>query len=310
MLGPIRRNRTVLGVDIGATAIKVAAMDFRHGIPSLSGFAIETRPAGAEASSVMIRRAVAASTARGRIAATAVPAEAVITRVIKVPHGLDETALRARVSLDIEDSLRQPPDDVAHDFRMLRDGQAGESQTVLVVATRRDELQARRELLAASGLRCRLVDVDTHAMARAALVDTRLRPSDDTRPTALLDIGTRLRLTVFDRRRILYQQDHGMKADAGTDERLQVIERALAMHHGSQESRLPAVLALAGGGTDRQLAIALAERVDIPAYCVDPRPAITVDEPLGNDPFTARLPRLLTAIGLALHAGDAHAHWR
>jgi type IV pilus assembly protein PilM len=126
----------------------------------------------------------------------------------------------------------------------------------------------------------------------------------------LLDIGTRLRLTVFDRQRILYQQDHGMKTDAATDERLEVIERALAVHHGSQESRLPAALALAGGGTDRQLASALGERVGIPAYCVDPRPAIAVDETLGIDGFTARLPRLLTAIGLALHAGDDHAHWR
>ena len=310
MLGPIGRDRTVLGVDIGATAIKVVAVDFRHSTPCLSGFGIETRPPGTAASSEMIRRAIAASAVHGRIAATAVPAEAVITRVIKVPRGLDETALRARVSLDIEESLRQPRDDVAHDFRTLCDGQAGENQTVLVVATRRDELQARRELLAASGLRCRLVDVDTHAMARAALADARLRPSDDTRPTALLDIGTRLRLTVFDRRRILYQQDHGIKADAGTDERLQVIERALAMHHGSEESRLPAALALAGGGTDRQLATALGERVDIPAYCVDPRPAIAVNERLGSDRFTARLPRLLTAIGLALHAGDPHAHWR
>ncbi|MEX0386846.1 type IV pilus biogenesis protein PilM [Spiribacter onubensis] len=310
MLGPIRRDRTVLGVDIGATAIKVAAVDFRHRTPRLSGFAIETRPAGTEASSTMIRRAAAASAAHGRIAATAVPAEAVITRVIELPRGLDETALRARVSLDIEDSLRQPRDDVAHDFRTLRDDQAGESQTVLVVATRRDELQARRTLLTASGLRCRLVDVDTHAVARAALADARLRPPDDTRPTALLDIGTRLRLTVFDRQRILYQQDHGMKTDAATDERLEVIERALAVHHGSQESRLPAALALAGGGTDRQLASALGERVGIPAYCVDPRPAIAVDETLGIDGFTTRLPRLLTAIGLALHAGDDHAHWR
>ncbi len=310
MFGPIRRDRTILGVDIGTTAIKVAAVNFRDRTPSLSGFAIETRPAGAEASSEMIRRAVAASAPHGRIAATAVPAEAAITRVIELPHGLDENALRARVSLDIEDSLRQPCDEVAYDFRTLDDGESGDKQSVLVVATRRDELQTRRQLLEDSGLRCRLIDVDTHALTRAALADARLRPSDASHPTALLDLGSRLRLTVFERRRILYQQDHGIKADAGTDERLQVIERALAVHHGSQESRLPAVIALAGGGSDRQLAATLSERFDIPAYCVDPRPAVAVDGAPGNDRLTARLPRLLTAIGLALHAGDGNAHWR
>ena len=317
MFGAKGRNPAVLGVDVGTTAIKVAAMDFQGKTPRLCGFAIETpagpdQAAGAETANISaaVRKAVDAAAPNARIAATAIPAEAVITRIIRLPTGLGDAALRARISLDIEDSLKQPRNEIAYDFRVLRGAQGDNEQPILLVATRRDEVETRRHLLSASGLRCRLVDVDAHALARTALADTRLRPTDDNRPTALLDIGQRLRLMVFDRRSILYQQDHAIDADATASERLRVIERALAMHHGSPASRDPAALGLAGGGTDPQLAAALNERLGLPAYCVDPRPGVTVEGEPGESGLAARLPRLLTAIGLALHAGDPNAHWR
>lgn len=317
MLGLRRQPRPLLGIDIATTAIKVVAMDFQAETPRLRGFAIEARPAEKDRGPVAsaditatIRKAARAAAPQARVAATAMPAESVITRIIQLPAGLDDAALRARIRLDIEDSIKQPREEIAYDFRPIPGRPSDDEQSILLVATRRDGLQARRQQIEAGGLRCRLVDVDAHALTRTALADARLNPAADDGATALIDIGARLRLIVFNRRRILYQQDHAIDADATPDQRLRVIERAMAMHHGSPDARLPDAIALAGGGSDSPLASALSERLGLPACCVDPRPGFAIDGTVSESGLTARLPRLLTAMGLALHAGDANAHWR
>ena len=84
-------------------------------------------------------RAVAAAAPRARQAATGIPAEAIITRTMHLPAGLDEAALRARVQLDIEDSVKQPAGDIAYDFRPLDEAPRQDQQALLLVATRREE---------------------------------------------------------------------------------------------------------------------------------------------------------------------------
>mgnify|MGYP002152258440 CR=1 FL=1 len=312
--GGVRRR---LGIDLGRRAIKVVALEWRRGTARLCGFGIEAMPpAGANARTVgrarigALRRAVAAAAPRARQAATGIPAEAIITRTMHLPAGLDEAALRARVQLDIEDSVKQPAGDIAYDFRPLDEAPRQDQQALLLVATRREEVAMRERWLASAGLRCRLVDTDAHALARAALADPRHRPAAAGPAVAVLDIGSRLRLTVLERQRILYHQDHAHDAQAGRAACLESLERALAMYHDSPRASPPAALGLAGGGSDAALAEALGERLSMPVACLDPRPALGIEPATGPDGLAARLPCLLTAIGLALHAGDPHAHWR
>ena len=314
-----RHNHPMVGLDLGATAVKAVGLRRRIDKVVISGFAIEPIAAAADpadpdvpdrALTAAIQRAARAAAPGARVAATALPDEEAITRMIDVPAGLDDKALRTRVSLDIEASLKQPRHELACDFRRLAADPDTGKQPVRVVAARAGALARRRTWLAAAGLQCRLVDLDSHAIARAALADRRLHTGPDDPPIALLDMGTRLHLTVFDRQRIHYRQDHALGTGPDNSDCVRIIEQALAMHHGGSDARAPGVLALTGGGANPPLTAALGRRLAGRCQPIDPLHALDIDETVDMDGLTASMPRLLTATGLALHAGDPNAHWR
>lgn len=316
---PRRHCRPIVALDVGTTAIKAVGLKRCADRVTISGFAIEpvagtAAPADAgmpgAALTAGIRHAVNAAAPGVRVAATALPDGETITRMIEVPANLDDKALHTRVSLDIETSLKQPRHELACDFRRLAVDPDSGKQPIRVVATRADALKRQQMQLKAAGLECRLVDLDSHAIARAALADPRLHTGPDDPPIALLDIGTRLHLTVFDRQRIHYRQDHALGARVDNDDRLRSIEQALAMHHGSSDARVPGVVGLTGGAVTSSLADALGRRLASRCQRIDPVHALDIDEAVDTDALANSMPRLLTAIGLALHAGDPNAHWR
>ncbi|TVO61751.1 type IV pilus biogenesis protein PilM [Spiribacter vilamensis] len=318
--GSVRNRRhPIVGLDIGTTAIKAVGLKRCAERVIISGFGIEPVAATAtsadpgipgKALTAGIRHAVNAAAPGARVAATALPDEEAITRMLEVPAGLDDRALHTRVSLDIEASLKQPRHELVCDFRRLAVDPDSGKQPVRVVAARAEALTRRQRQLKAAGLQCRLVDLDSHAIARAALADPRLHTGPDDPPIALLDIGTRLHLTVFDRQRIHYRQDHALGGRPDDDDRLRGIEQALAMHHGSSDARAPDVLGLTGGAITSSLADALGRRLASRCQRIDPLHALETDEAVDTDTLAGSMPRLLTAIGLALHAGDPNAHWR
>lgn len=314
-----RRPRTVIGIDPGSAAVKAIGLEVTAGRARISGFALVPRPdrvtdhasggADADPPEGLIRRLRQAAPG-AREAAISLPDEEAITRVINVPAGLGEAALRNRIRLDIEASLKQSHRALAWDFRRFTATAAGDQQPVQVVAARPEAVARRTAPLRAAGLRCRLLDLDSHAMVRAALMDPRLPAGREDAPVALLDLGTRLRLTVFDRERIQYRQDHTLDAQAGHTDRLRIIEQALAMHHGSSDARTPGTLALAGGGADERLAAAIDRQLTLPSHCIDPLRGVDIADRVNTERLGMSAPRLVSAIGLALHAGDPHAHWR
>ncbi|WP_159309308.1 type IV pilus biogenesis protein PilM [Spiribacter roseus] len=314
---PVRRRRrrgpAVIGIDCGTTAVKAVALRRAGGRMILAGHAIEPYPAD-DPSPASVAATIATAARRAapdaRLAATALADEQAITRVIKVPAGLDEAALETRVQLDIEATLKQSRQALAFDFRRLAAEPDGDQQAVLVVAARDRAIAERRHQLKAAGLRCQLIDLDAHASVRAALRDDRLPLGPTSAPVALLDIGARLRLGIFDRQRLHYCQTHELSDTPGDSDCLRRIEQALAMHHGSASTRVPDAMALIGGGASQTLAAAIASRLGSDCYLPDPLRGLELADAGDADAFAADQSRLVTAIGLALHAGDRYAHWR
>jgi len=309
----------VIGIDSGTAAVKAVGLQVTAGRARISGFALVPRPdhvtdhasgdTDADIPDGLIRRLRQAAPS-AREAATALPDEDAITRVINVPAGLGEAALHTRIRLDIEASLKHPHGALAWDFRRFATTATADQQPVQVVAARPEAVARRTAPLTRAGLRCRLLDLDSHAMVRAALTDHRLPAGRPDAPAALLDLGTRLRLTVFYRERIHYRQDHTLDARAGHADRLRIIEQALAMHHGSSDARTPGALALTGGGADERLAAAIERELMLPVHWINPLRGIDVADCVDTERLRMSAPRLVSAIGLALHAGDPHAHWR
>jgi len=302
------RRPAVVGIDCGTTAVKAVALRRVGDRTVVTGHAIE--PCADADNTAAITAAARRAAPDARLAATALADEQAITRVIKVPKGLSEAALETRVQLDIEAALKQSRQALAFDFRRLAAEPDGDQQAVLVVAARAEAIAQRRRQLQTAGLRCTLIDLDAHASVRAALMDDRLPLGPASAPVALLDLGARLRLGIFDRQRLHYCQAHDLSDSPGDTDCLQRIEQALAMHHGSASTRIPDAMALIGGGARPALAAAIASRLGSDCHLPDPLRGLELAEACDPDAFTADRPRLVTAIGLALHAGDRYAHWR
>ena len=179
-----RPRRSFVGVDIGATAVKLVELSHRASAQTLHArtWGIEPLPPGAvEAANAnanisdpsavgeAIRRLRARVGAKARSAALAVPHSAAVTKTLRMDAGLTDEELEVEVALEAERHLPFPPDETALDFELsqlcLDDPALVE---VEVVACHLDQVRQREAAAAAGGLKTAFVEVETAALARAA----------------------------------------------------------------------------------------------------------------------------------------------
>ena len=179
-----RPRRSFVGVDIGATAVKLVELSHRAsaqtlhartwGIEPLPPGAVEAADANANISDPSavgeaIRRLRARVGAKARGAALAVPHSAAVTKTLRMDAGLTDEELEVEVALEAERHLPFPPDETALDFELsqlcLDDPALVE---VEVVACHVDQVRQREAAAAAGGLKTAFVEVETAALARAA----------------------------------------------------------------------------------------------------------------------------------------------
>ena len=308
--GPRPRPRPAIGLDIGTAAVKAVAIDTRRQPPVLQGQAIVPL-AETQTPPEAIRAAVRRVARRPGPIGTAIRANEAITRRVQVPQGLSDKALAAQVSMAAETELHQPWHALHHDFRVIGPSQDATPASrrlldVMLVAARRPVVEARLQALHAAGLQCALVDIEPHALARTlALAGA---GQDLARAHAIIDAGAgALRLHVIAAGEPIHGQDHPLATDTSLDG---LIERALAVYQGLPDARPLDHLWLTGGQWTPARAERLAQRLPGGASMLDPGSRLTAGTDAAAHTIASHLPRLATAIGLALHAGDADAHWR
>jgi Tfp pilus assembly PilM family ATPase len=102
---------------------------------------------------------------RGIAAAIHMPATQVRTRQIQLPEGLPDAEIEAEIHAQIQRDLPGMSEALCMDFVVL---QAGEGYVnVFSAAARQEYLMNYVHCVNASGLRVKIVDVDTHALVRA-----------------------------------------------------------------------------------------------------------------------------------------------
>ena len=179
-----RPRRAFVGIDIGATAVKLVELSHSAsantlqarawGIEPLPPSAVDAANANANISDPSavgeaIRRLRARVGAKARSAALAVPHSAAVTKTLRMDAGLTDEELEVEVTLEAERHLPFPPDETALDFELsqlcLDDPALVE---VEVVACHVDQVRRREAAAAAGGLKAAFVEVETAALARAA----------------------------------------------------------------------------------------------------------------------------------------------
>src|SRR5687768_1072555 len=181
-----RKYRPLLGLDITTSSIKLIELSMAGGQYRVEAYAAEPTPQNAinekaivdsEAVAEAIRRAIKRAGAKTDHVAIAISGDAAITKVIQMPRNLRDADLEAQVEMQADQYIPFPMEEVAYDFEVLGPSEKdGDSNDVLLVASRSDNVEQRRSAVAAGGLSTRVVDVEAFALENACRLMTHQMP--------------------------------------------------------------------------------------------------------------------------------------
>lgn len=190
------REESLVGVDIGSTAIRVIELDIsneRH--PKVLTFA--RTPVRGEifsgnsisnpsALSDHIQALFESQSIEAEKVVAAVPGPAVFSKRIRVPF-LSPSELRGHIEMEASNYIPQRIDDVHLDFHVL--GETGKNQLdVLLIAVKREVTDSITEVFSLAGLDVAILDVENFAVQNLFEI---VRPDLVSKTVALVHIGGR-----------------------------------------------------------------------------------------------------------------------
>ncbi|MGH8225063.1 MAG: pilus assembly protein PilM [Gammaproteobacteria bacterium] len=224
------KSKPVLGLDISASSVKVVELAKAGTSYRVVSFAVEPMPANAipdkvvadvEAAGEAVRRAYKRSGSHLKNAAIAIGGATVITKTLQIPAGLSEHECEEQVGLAASHYIPFPMEEVAWDFEPVGPvpGEAG-MQEVLLVATRRENVEHRQAVLELAGLKAYVVDCESFALENAfRLLPVSKDAADRGETVALVDFGSTITtLSVFHDGHILYTRDQSFGGSQLTQE--------------------------------------------------------------------------------------------
>lgn len=338
------RNKTTVGLDIGSGLIKVVVMDHARGTPELVRVAFAPLlPDAIVEGEVMdprlvadaIGQAMADAGTKSTDVVTAVGGRDVIIKRIQTERVKEQ---QARELMRWEAEQHVPDvESVELDFQILDpDGEPSDDMSVLLVAAKRELVDAKMRILAEAGLEPSVVDVDAFALHNAFEVN---HPEAMRGAVALVNVGNEITnvnvldegvpiltrdLAVGTRR---FQEDlqrhHGLSADAaermvrGYDRTTELdavlesrgeeiavgVERAAAFlatsSRGAPQVRM--VYICGGGSRTPGLADILGKRLGLKVEYANPLANVTVREgALAGHSMDDIAPLLMLPVGLGL----------
>ena len=225
-----RNNRTVLGLDITPSSVKLIELAASGSGYSVEGYAAEPTPQNAmnekaivdaDAVGEAIARAVRRAGSRVRDVAVAISGDAAITKVIQMPRNLNDADLEAQVEMQADQYIPFPMDEVAYDYEVLGGSEKDpESIDVLLVASRSENVEQRRAAVTAAGLNARIVDVEAFALENACQLMTHQMPDGGIdRSVAVVDFGaSTTTFSVLRNLKVVYTRDFAFGGQQLTEE--------------------------------------------------------------------------------------------
>lgn len=228
------RHAPLLGIDIGASGIRVIELAQSGKRVQVEHYASEALPHGALRDDSIIqfdqvtdalRRALKKSGSRCRNAALALPSGSVISKTLSMPANLSEAELDVQIEIEASQSLPFTLDEISLDYGVIGPSAVTpDTNEILLVAARKDKINERLALAEAAGIKPLVMDIEAHA-ARAAMAnlvarDTGLALIDkrndrltdspaEAHTVALVQIGSEASiLTVLQGQRMLYEREH------------------------------------------------------------------------------------------------------
>jgi type IV pilus assembly protein PilM len=194
-----KKARPVIGLDISSTSVKLLELS-RHGDRyRVETYAVKPLPPNAvveknindqEAVAEVIRAMVKQSKTKLKYAAVAVAGSAVITKMIDLPSGLSDDAMETQISLEADQYIPFPLEEVAIDFEVQGASPRNPEQVeVLLAACRRENVEMRANVLQLSDLIPEKVDIEAYSMERAFELISEQLEDQEGQVVAIIDIG-------------------------------------------------------------------------------------------------------------------------
>ena len=225
-----RKYRPLIGLDITTSSIKLIELSMAGGQYRVESYAAEATPVNsineksivdAEAVGEAVRRAVKRSGTKNTEVALAISGDAAITKVIQMPRILRANDLEAQVQMQADQYIPFPMDEVSYDFQVLGPSEKDpDTNDVLLVATRTENVEQRQAAVRAAGLTARIVDVEAFALENACRLMTHQMPDGGIdRTIAVVDFGaSSTTFSVLRSLKVVYTRDFAFGGQQLTEE--------------------------------------------------------------------------------------------
>ena len=347
-----RKTPPVLGIDISSTSVKLLELSRSGERFTVESYAVQPMPPNSvveknivevDAVAQTLVDVIARSKTKLKDVAVAVAGSAVITKIIDMSTGLTDDAMEAQISVEADQYIPYPLDEVAIDFQVRGPSDRASDQVeVLLAACRRENVDTRVEVLEAAHLLPRVVDVEVYAMERAfGLVIDQLGLDEDY-TVAIVDIGSTMTTlsvlndghTIYTREQLfggrqlteeiqrrygLTMQEAGLaKKEGGLPEDyeqevlepfreavIQQVTRSLQFFFSSTQYNDVDHVVLAGGVAALVgLAQAVEDKLGTPTTVANPFKGMTVSSRVNAVALANDAPAMMIACGLAMRSFD------
>jgi type IV pilus assembly protein PilM len=213
-----KKNKTLLGVDISSTSVKLLELSHNNGRYQVESYASEPLPANAvveqsigdeEAVGLVIKKAIGKARTGCKKAAIAVAGSAVITKSIEMNEGLSEDEMDYQIRIEADQYIPYPLEEVALDWEVQGPSEVAGNVDVLLAACRLENVELRKDSLEIGGLETGIVDIEAFCTERAyELIQPQLDDSEDIETVAVVDIGaTMTTLSVLHQGKTIYTRE-------------------------------------------------------------------------------------------------------
>ncbi len=290
-----------------------------------------------------VRSVVAQSRTKLKNVAAAVAGSSVITKMIDMPEGLSDDDMETQLTLEADQYIPYPLEEVAIDFEIQGPSPERANQVeVLLAACRRETIDARVEAIEDGEMTAKIMDVEAYAMERAfSLIEHQLDLDEDS-TVAVVDIGaTMTTLSVLHNGQTIYTREQLFGGKQLTDEIMrryglpleeaglakkqgglpddyepevlepfkdavvQQVARSLQFFFSSSQYNDVDYIILAGGVSSMEgLSDVVQDKLGTPAMVANPFADMAISSRVNAVALSADAPAMMIACGLALRSFD------
>ena len=213
-----KKNTSLIGLDISSTSVKLLELSLQGDRYRVESYGVEPLPQNAvvekniadvEGVGEAISRLVSRARPQGKNAAVAVAGSAVITKTIEMDADLSDDERESQIRLEADQYIPYPLDEINLDFEVVGPSPVNpERVSVLLAASRTENIELRVDALIIANLVAKVVDVEAYAMERAFGLIVDSLPCGREGTVAIIDIGaTMTTMNVINDGKIIYTRE-------------------------------------------------------------------------------------------------------